>query len=250
MKIISIITEKGGVGKTTTSIHLGASFSELGYKVLIVDFDEQRNLSIGYKIPKAFSYNIKNFLDKTGEFRLTQKSENLYILSGSREVSADDYTRKDLRERLEYLNTKFPIDIVIIDCPPSPLSGKMKLGEIALSSSDYVISPIEAEEYSIEGINELLPEILRIKKQHNTNLDFLGFFFNKVNVRGRRYKRYSPLALKEGKGYFLNSMVRIDESIEDAKQVGKPVFQVAPNSRASEDYKNLAKEVYNKIFQK
>ncbi len=132
MKIISIITEKGGVGKTTTSLHLGASFSELGNKVLIVDFDEQRNLSIGYKIAKDYSYSVKNFLDKTGEFRLTQKGENLYILSGSREISADDYKRNDLRERLNFLNSKFPFDIVIIDCPPSPLSGKMTLGEIAL----------------------------------------------------------------------------------------------------------------------
>ena len=248
MKIISIITEKGGVGKTTTSLHLGASFSELGNKVLIVDFDEQRNLSIGYKISKDYSYNVKNFLDKTGEFRLTQKGENLYILSGSREISADYYKRNELRERLNFLNSKFPIDIVIIDCPPSPLSGKMKLGEIALSSSDYVISPIEAEEYSIEGINELLPEILRIKKNHNSNLNFLGFFFNKVNTRSRRFKKYSPLAEQEGKGYFLNSIVRIDESIEDAKSEGKTVFQVAPKSRASEDYKNLANEVYKKIF--
>ena len=124
----------------------------------------------------------------------------------------------------------------------------MKLGEIALSSSDYVISPIEAEEYSIEGINELLPEILRIKKNHNSNLNFLGFFFNKVNTRSRRFKKYSPLAEQEGKGYFLNSIVRIDESIEDAKSEGKTVFQVAPKSRASEDYKNLANEVYKKIF--
>lgn len=250
MKILSIITEKGGVGKTTTSIHLGASFSELGLRVLIVDFDEQRNLSIGYKIDKEFPYNIKNFLDKTGEFRLTQKGENLFILSGSREILADDYSRSELRERLEFLNSKFSFDIVIIDCPPSPLNGKIKLGELALSSSDFLISPIEAEEYAIEGINELLPEILRIKRDYNSNLNFLGFFFNKVNVRSRRFKKYSPIAKEEGKGYFLNSIVRTDESIEDAKFLGKPVFQVAPQSRASEDYKNLAKEVYKKIFTK
>ncbi|WP_312172201.1 ParA family protein [Chryseobacterium sp.] len=248
MKIISIITEKGGVGKTTTSIHLGASFAELGLKVLLVDFDEQRNLSKGYKIEKSFPYNVKNFLDKTGQFRLTQKMESLFILSGSREIAADDYERTQLRERLNYLNERFPIDIVIIDCPPSPLSGKMKLGEIALSSSDYVISPIEAEEYSIDGINELLPEILRIKKNYNSSLNFLGFFFNKVNTWSKRYKKYSPLAHQEGKGYFLNTIVRIDESVETAKSEGKTVFQVAPKSRASEDYKSLAEEINTKIF--
>lgn len=247
MKIISIITEKGGVGKTTTSIHLGASFAELGKKVLLVDFDEQRNLSKGYKIEKAFPYNVKNFLDRSGQFRLTQKMETLFILSGSREIVADDYKRTELRDRLNYLNEKFSFDIVIIDCPPSPLSGKMKLGEIALSSSDYVISPIEAEEYSIDGINELLPEILRIKKNYNPDLNFLGFFFNKVNVWGKRFKKYAPLAHEEGKGYFLNTIVRVDESVETAKSEGKTVFQVAPRSRASEDYKNLADEINTKI---
>jgi chromosome partitioning protein len=247
MKIISIITEKGGVGKTTTSIHLGASFAEMGKKVLLVDFDEQRNLSKGYKIEKAFPYNVKNFLDRSGQFRLTQKMDTLFILSGSREIVADDYKRTELRERLNYLNEKFSFDIVIVDCPPSPLIGKMKLGEIALSSSDYVISPIEAEEYSIDGINELLPEILRIKKNYNPDLNFLGFFFNKVNVWGKRFKKYAPLAHEEGKGYFLNTIVRVDESVETAKSEGKTVFQVAPRSRASEDYKNLADEINTKI---
>lgn len=248
MKIISIITEKGGVGKTTTTIHLGASFAEAGKRVLLIDFDKQRNLSIGYKIPKDFSYNIKDFLNKTGEFRLTQKGENLFILSGSRELSSSAYTRNDLVERLDFLNSKFPIDIVLIDCPPSPLSGDFNLGELALSSSDYVISPILAEEYSIEGINELLPEVLRIKKLHNNKLDFLGFFFNQVNLRSRRFKKYSEIAKNEGKEYFLNSLIRSDENIETAKSLGKPVFIVAPNSRASEDYKNLAKEIFKKIF--
>ena len=79
MKVISIITEKGGVGKTTTSIHLGASFAEMKKRVLIIDFDSQRNLSIGYKIPKDFPYTVKNFIEKTGNFRLTQKGESLFI---------------------------------------------------------------------------------------------------------------------------------------------------------------------------
>ena len=72
-KVISIITEKGGVGKTTTTIHLGAALAEKKNKVLLIDLDAQRNLSIGYKIPKDYSYTIKNLLEKTGEFRMVQK---------------------------------------------------------------------------------------------------------------------------------------------------------------------------------
>ena len=83
MKVISVITEKGGVGKTTTVIHLGAALSEMGNRVLLIDFDSQRNLSDGYKIPEDYSYTIKNFLDGDGDFRVTQKKEKfIYSLWG------------------------------------------------------------------------------------------------------------------------------------------------------------------------
>ena len=79
-------------------------------------------------------------------------------------------------------------DYVIIDCPPRPITEKLGLGEIALAASDYVISPIEAEEYSIAGINKLLPSINRIRESHNKKLVFLGFFFNKVIEKKNKIK--------------------------------------------------------------
>ena len=153
MKVISIITEKGGVGKTTTSIHLGASFAEMKKRVLIIDFDSQRNLSIGYKIPKDFPYTVKNFIEKTGNFRLTQKGESLFILAGDRGVEEADYKRTALKDMIDLLYSKMNLDYIIIDCPPRPLSGRVGLGEIALCASDYVLSPIEAEEYSIAVVD-------------------------------------------------------------------------------------------------
>ena len=159
MKVISVITEKGGVGKTTTVIHLGAALSEMGNRVLLIDFDSQRNLSDGYKIPEDYSYTIKNFLDGDGDFRVTQKKENLFILCGDRNIEKEKYKRYIIKERLELLNSMMNFDFVLIDCPPRPLNGDLILGELALSSSDYVISPIWAEEYSIKGINKLFPSI-------------------------------------------------------------------------------------------
>lgn len=247
MKIISIVTEKGGVGKTTTSIHLGASFSQIGKKVLLIDFDRQRNLSMGYKIPKDYPYNIKNFLDGTGEFRLKQKDENLLILPGSREISANNYKMRVLRDRLELLNTKIPLDYVIIDCPPSPLTGEKTLGEIALTSSDYVISPILAEEYSVEGINELLPSIWRIKEKQNPQLNFLGFFFNMALTNTRNFKEYRKKAKEQVSEYFFDIFIRQDVNVENAKKEGKTIFQIDDKSRASIDFKNLVKEINKKI---
>lgn len=247
MKVLSIITEKGGVGKTTTSIHLGASFSEMGYNVLQVDFDAQRNLSIGYSIPRDYSYTVKNFLDETGDFRLTKKKAGLYILAGDRNIEQNKYNRYLLKEKLQFLATKMPIDIVIIDCPPRPLTGSLGLGEMALSCSDYVISPLEAEKYSIEGINELTPSIKRIIQEHNSKLVFLGFFFNKVLTNTKNFKEYTDKANEQAKDYFFNTFIRQDVNIENAKKEGKTIFQIAPTSRASLDFIELAKEIKNKI---
>lgn len=246
-KIISVITEKGGVGKTTTTIHLGAALCEQKKKVLLIDFDAQRNLSIGYKIPKDFSYTIKNLLEKTGDFKLTQKDESLFVLAGDRDIERVKRDRKTLKEMLGIIGEEVSFDFIIIDCPPRPLTGDIGLGEIALSVSDYVLSPIEAEEYSIEGIKELLPSVVSIKNKHNPKLEFLGFFFNKVLTNTRNFREYRQLALEQAKGYFFTTFIRQDMNIERAKKEGKTIFQIAATSRASEDYRALTKEILTKI---
>lgn len=247
MKIISIITEKGGVGKTTTAIHLGASFSKMGFKTLLIDFDTQRNLSIGYKIEKDFEYTIKDFLDgNLKNFTLTEKKDNLFVLAGDRKLENENYNRNVLKKFLKFLDP-LNFDYIIIDCPPRPISLKVGLGEIALFASDFVISPIEAEEYSIEGINELLPSIVRIKNDYNSNLEFLGFFFNKVLENTINFRKYRKIAINEAEKYFFKNYIRQDVTVEKAKSLGETVFVVAPKSRASEDYSNLVKEIITKI---
>lgn len=247
MKTIAIITEKGGVGKTTTSIHLGASFAEKGKKTLLIDFDAQRNLSIGYKIEKDFEYTSKHFLDgDLGNFALTQKNENLFILAGDRNIEEGKYQRNSLAKSLKALES-LKFDYVIIDCPPRPITGEVGLGEMALMASDYVISPIEAEEYSIEGINEMLPSINRIKKSHNEKLVFLGFFFNKVIENTINFRKYRKIAQNEAKDYFFKTYIRQDVAVGRAKSKGETVYTIAPSSRVASDYICLVEEIINKI---
>ena len=148
---------------------------------------------------------------------------------------------------MELLNSMMNFDFVLIDCPPRPLNGDLILGELALSSSDYVISPIWAEEYSIKGINKLFPSIQRIIDEYNGNLDFLGFFFNMVKVNSRNFKEYSIKAKEQAGEFVLNTYIREDVKVEDAKKLGKTVFQIAPKSRVAEDFKQLAKELLSKI---
>ena len=179
---------------------------------------------------------------------MVQKGENLFILAGDRNIEKSKRDRNILREMLNILGEKLAFDYIIIDCPPRPLTGDLGLGEMALASSDYVLSPIEAEEYSIEGIKELLPSLVNIKNKYNPKLEFLGFFFNKVLTNTRNFRAYRELAVEQAKGYFFNTFIRQDVNVENAKKEGKTIFQVAPNCRASEDYKNLIEEIINKII--
>ncbi|WP_167309405.1 ParA family protein [Flavobacterium psychrophilum] len=246
-KIITVITEKGGVGKTTSTIHIGATLSKKGYKTLLIDFDAQRNLSMGYNIPKDFPYTVHNFLNlKFSNFGVFEKDKNLSILAGSREIEKFDFNSQDLQIAFDKLK-QLKFDYILIDCPPRPLDGKLSLGEIALRYSDYIISPIDSEKYSIEGINELLPSIRRIKNEFNSKLTFLGFFFNRVRENTVKYKKYRKLALLQAKDIVFMNIVRQDVAVENSKDLGKTVFEVAPGSNASKDYLALVDELLIKI---
>lgn len=249
--IISIITQKGGVGKTTTTIHVGAALAQKkGTNVLLIDFDSQKNLSLGYGIEDEYPYTVKNFLDNTGSFRLKhQGSTNLFIMAGDQLLEEDEsYDRFILKRNLENLLQQMPFDYVLIDCPPRPLINRLTLGEIALCASNYVISPIEAEQYSFAGIDNMIPAILNIKEKYNNSLNFLGFFFNKVLTNTVNFRKYSNMIKEEEAGdYFFKTFIRQDMVVEKAKQEGKNVFQINPESRAGSDYKNLVKELKSKI---
>lgn len=249
--VISIITQKGGVGKTTTSIHVGAALAQKkGTNVLLIDFDSQKNLSLGYGITDKFPYTIKNFLDNTGEFRLKhQGSTNLFIMAGDELLEEEEtYDRFILKRNLDNLLEQMPFDYVLIDCPPRPLMKRITLGEIALCASDYVMSPIEAEQYSFAGIDNMIPAILNIKENYNPKLQFLGFFFNKVLTNTINFRKYSNMIKEEDAAeYFFKTYIRQDMVVEKAKQEGKNVFQLNPDSRAGFDYKNLVKEIKSKI---
>lgn len=251
MSVISIITQKGGVGKTTTAIHVGAALAQRGVSVLLIDFDSQKNLSMGYGIEDDYPYTVRNFLDNTGDFRLKHHgSSNVYILAGDALLEEEEnYTRETLKKNLSNLLEQMPFNYVLIDCPPRPLMKKLTLGEMALCASDYVMSPIEAEQYSFAGIDNLLPAFMNIKENHNLELEFLGFFFNKVLTNTVNFRKYSEMIKqeKDANDYFFKTFIRQDMNIEKAKQEGKNIFQINMGSRAAEDYKNLVKEIKFKI---
>lgn len=242
------MTEKGGVGKTTTTIHLGGAFAIKGKKTLLIDFDTQADLTTGFKIEDDFDYSIYNFLNEDFEgFTLCKKSDNLYILAGKTEIGSLDFKRDFLSKNIQSFEN-YGFEYVVIDCPPSSIiESKLGLGEISLCASDYVLSPITAEQFAIKGINKLLPSIERIKKDHNSKLIFLGFFFNQVSELTLNFKKYYRLANEEVPDDLLKSYVRKDMAFTRAIEAGDVVFKTEPKSRASIDFNNLVEEIILKI---
>ena len=220
-KIFTILTQKGGVGKTTTSIHLSDCFAKKNKKVLLIDFDSQCNLSLGLKVEDN-EFTIADFLQKQGQLKFSEKGNynNIFVLEGSEALEDLPINQNSLETSLKAIDGIF----------------------------DYVISPIEAEEFAISGVYKLYPAIMDLKAKYGLKFEYLGFFFNKVMVRSKDFRKYYT----EIKNSIVNealfsTFVRQDINVNEAKKKGKTIFEIAPKSRASIDFQNLYKEIIKKI---
>lgn len=262
MKIISIINKKGGVAKTTTTIHLSAYLAKKGYKVLVIDFDPQCNLTSGYKVESNYPYNIYDLLEGKEGLRFKNKLKNLYILAGSENLDTKVYPVDLLKNRLYILykmvKTQLNIDFdyIIIDCSPSDLRKKKdskgalipKLNQLALTASDYFIVPLVADDFSVEGLNNFIFDAIEFKKEFNPNLKVGGVFFNRALVHKVKFKNfYKQVQNSIPEKYFIKTFIREDVSIANAVEAGQSIFQTAPKSRAAQDYKKLCNELLKTI---
>lgn len=246
-KILSIITQKGGVGKTTSTIHLGGVLAEMGYKVLLIDFDTQKNLTIGFHATNN-AYTIENFLklEQNPQYQKRGKENNISILSGSAELNEKKLSANSLKNAIKKLAPEF--DFVLIDCPPKPIAGELTFGEIAITASDFVISPILADMYSIAGISTLISSISALKKKNGLQVELLGFFFNQAEERTTHFKGlYKNLSESNAKNLLFKSVIRKDINVIGAMAQGKTLFEVKPYGRASQDLRKLTNEILDKI---
>ncbi|MDD4547249.1 MAG: AAA family ATPase [Bacilli bacterium] len=253
-KIISLVNQKGGVGKTTSSINLAASLGILRKKVLLVDLDPQGNTTTGIGLNKAdIKKSIYDLLiDEAtlNEVIVKTKFKNLYVIPATINLAGVDIELMD-KSRQEpgfakggqlkkYLNeTKEMFDYIIIDCPPS-------LGILttnALTASDSVIIPVQCEFFALEGIMQLLNTIMLAQKNLNPTLDIEGVLLTMLDSR----TKLGLEVVEEIKSYFkervydtiIPRLVRLSE----APSHGKPILAYDPQSRGTEAYLNLAKEV-------
>ena len=253
-KIIALVNQKGGVGKTTSSINWAASLGVLKKKVLLVDLDPQGNSTTGVGIDKSdynkSMYELLKDQATLNEVIIKTKFKNLYVIPATINLAGIDFELmqmqnndntfvkgSQLKKYLDQVTDTF--DYIIIDCPPS-------LGILttnALTAAHSVIIPVQCEFFALEGIMQLLNTIVMAQKSLNPTLDIEGVLLTMLDSR----TNLGLEVVEEIKSYFkervydtiIPRLVRLSE----APSHGKPIIAYDPQSRGSEAYLNLAKEV-------
>ena len=250
-KVISIANQKGGVGKTTTSINLAASLAALEFKTLLIDADPQANTTSGLginnnQIKKTVYECMINKNIKT-ENILKTDIEYLHLLPSDidlvgAEVEMVDIEERDLRMKYFIDKIKNNYDFIIIDCSPS-------LGIVtvnALVSSDSVIIPVQCEYFALEGLGKLLETIKLIQNDLNKNLNIEGILMSMYDVRLRLSNQVVEEVQTHFKTLVFNTIIPRNVKLSEAPSFGIPAISYDASCKGSISYLNLAKEVIDK----
>ncbi|WKC77986.1 ParA family protein [Borreliella turdi] len=248
MKIISVINQKGGVGKTTSAINISYSMILLNKKILLIDIDSQGNSTSGTNtseyIPENSSYELINKKIKVkplSHFRLDIIPSSIKLALLEKEL-INELSRENFLKNALTLYEKDKYDFIIIDCPPT-----LSILTInALIASNYLLIPIETEFFAFEGINQLIDTINTIK-QINKNLDIAGVFINKYDIRNKSKEKYVISLKKVFKEKLLNTKIRKNITISKSQEAKMPVYEYDKESNAAKDFLELSKEILNKI---
>lgn len=248
-KIIAIANQKGGVGKTTTSVNLSACLSEMGKRVLVIDSDPQGNTSSGFGIDKNEIVNtFYDLLLENSSFENTKIEvcyfEKLHVLPSNIELSGAEIELIDKKDR-EYLLKNILVDFcddydyIIIDCPPS-----LNLLTInALTAADTILVPLQCEYYALEGLSQLLYTINLVQKKLNPSLKIEGVVFTMYDARTNLSLEVVEEVKKHlGKNIY-RSIIPRNVRLSEAPSYGKPINLYDEKSKGAEAYRLLAEEV-------
>lgn len=247
-RIVAIANQKGGVGKTTTSVNLGASLAELGYRVLVVDLDPQGNASTGLGInARNLSASIYDVImnDAAIEDCVEPTSlKNLFLapatidLAGAEIELVPAFSRElKLRRALEAVRDDY--DYMIIDCPPS--LGLLTVN--GLAAADDVVVPIQCEYYALEGLSQLVRNVELVRSNLNPKLDVRGIVLTMYDARTKLADQVEQEVREHFGRRVYQTVVPRTVRLSEAPSFGQPIILFDPTSRGAVAYRELAKEV-------
>jgi len=255
--IIAVSNQKGGVGKTTSSINVAACMARIGYKVLLIDLDPQENLSKAWGVEapdeNVYSLILGDVSHKDAVCSLNSKMTEripgvLDMIPGSSNFARYEKLRAgevnaqfDLKKSLGPLQGAY--DYIIMDCPPA-------LGLItvnAFACANYVLVPMEAQLFAMEGLESVCDTIKKIQEFINPNITWLGVFLVRHNKRNILNKEVERFMEEQYAGKLLKPTIRENIALREAPHEGQDIFSYAPDSNGAKDYESFTQEILKRI---
>ena len=247
-RIIAIANQKGGVGKTTTAVNLGAALAESGLRVLVVDLDPQGNASTGLGInPRDVNASIYDVLmQDTPALDAVEPTslKNLFVIPATLDLAGAEielvpaFSRElKLKRALDAVRSEY--DVVLIDCPPS--LGLLTVN--GLAAADDVIVPIQCEYYALEGLGQLLRNVALVRSSLNATLDVRGIILTMYDARTRLAEQVETEVREHFGDKVYKTVVPRTVRLAEAPSFGQPVIVFDSTSRGATAYRDLAKEV-------
>lgn len=251
MKIIVLCNQKGGVGKTTSSVNIAASLSRMGQKVLLVDMDPQGNAGSGvgvnkYRVEKSIYHALIGESSLSSIIRKTDY-DGLYIAPANRDLIGAEveliqtFAREQkLKNVLNSVQNEF--DYCIIDCPPS-----LNLLTVnSLTAAEEVLIPVQAEYYALEGITELMHTIELVRSELNPELKILGIFMTMFDARNNLALQVTEEIRNYFKDKCFKTIIPRNVKLSESPSHGQPVYIYDAKSKGAETYFDLTKEIHER----
>ena len=241
-KIIAISNHKGGVGKTTSTLNIGAALAKLKKNVLLIDFDPQSHLSdsVGIEDPELSVYDLL----KGTQVLPTNVLKNLDILPSSIDLSGADVELSNeigreliLKKQLAKLETQY--DYILIDCPPS--LNLLTINAFVAAKEIYI--PLQAEYLAFKGLSRLVDIIDKVKDSLNPELAITGVFVTRYDSRKILNKQIVDISQQHFENKFFKTRIRENIAVAEAPSANQDIFSYAPRSNGAIDYLKLGKEI-------